>query len=122
LHRIGIFATVEEKMFFELRQYVLKPGQRENWVQLMEEEILPFQLSKGMVVVGSFLSEEEGGEDGLYVWIRRFDSEEQREALYAAVYETDHWNNNLSPRVAEMIDREQISVTRIVPTNKSVLR
>jgi hypothetical protein len=122
LHRIGIFATVEEKMFFELRQYVLKPGQRENWVKLMEEEILPFQLSKGMVVVGSFLSEEEGGEDGLYVWIRRFDSEEQREALYAAVYETDHWNNNLSPRVAEMIDREQISVTRIVPTNKSVLR
>jgi len=122
LHRSGIFATVEEKMFFELRQYVLKPGQRENWVKLMEEEILPFQLSKGMVVVGSFLSEEEGGEDGLYVWIRRFDSEEQREALYAAVYETDHWNNNLSPRVAEMIDREQISVTRIVPTNKSVLR
>ena len=109
-------------MFFELRQYVLKPGQRANWVKLMEEEILPFQLSKGMVVVGSFLSEEEGGEDGLYVWIRRFDSEEQREALYAAVYETDHWNNNLSPRVAEMIDREQISVTRIVPTNKSVLR
>ena len=109
-------------MFFELRQYVLKPGQRANWVKLMEEEILPFQLSKGMIVVGSFLSEEEGNEDGLYVWIRRFDSEEQRAALYAAVYETDHWNNNLSPRVGEMIDREQISVTRIVPTNKSILR
>ena len=46
-------------MFFELRQYVLKPGQRENWVRLMEEEILPFQLSKGMIVVGSFLSEQE---------------------------------------------------------------
>ena len=44
-------------MFFELRQYVLRTGQRENWVKLMEEEILPFQLSKGMVVVGSFLSE-----------------------------------------------------------------
>ena len=109
-------------MFFELRQYVLKPGQRANWVKLMEEEILPFQLSKGMIVVGSFLSEEEGNEDGLYVWIRRFDSEEQRKALYAAVYETDHWNNNLSPRVGGMIDREQISVTRLVPTNKSILR
>ena len=109
-------------MFFELRQYVLKPAQRANWVKLMEEEILPFQLSKGRIVGGSFLSAEEENEDGLYVWIRRFDSEEQREALYAAVYETDHWNNNLSPRVGEMIDREQISVTRIVPTNKSILR
>ena len=61
-------------MFFELRQYVLRTGQRENWVKLMEEEILPFQLSKGMVVVGSFLSEQETDEDGLYIWIRRFES------------------------------------------------
>ena len=69
-------------MFFELRQYVLKPGQRENWVRLMEEEILPFQLSKGMIIVGSFLSEQETKEDGLYIWIRRFENETEREKLY----------------------------------------
>ncbi len=109
-------------MFFELRQYVLKPGQRENWVRLMEEEILPFQLSKGMIVVGSFLSEQETNEDGLYIWIRRFENETEREKLYTAVYQTDHWTNILGPQVAEMIDREQISVTRIVPTEKSILR
>ncbi len=109
-------------MFFELRQYVLRTGQRENWVKLMEEEILPFQLSKGMVVVGSFLSEQETDEDGLYIWIRRFESEAEREKLYAAVYEADHWKNVLAPQIANMIDREQISVTRIIPTEKSILR
>ena len=56
----------------------------------MEETILPFQISKGMVVIGSFIGEEE---DDLYVWIRRFETEEQREQLYAAVYEDDRWVN-----------------------------
>jgi len=68
-------------MFFELRQYRTQPGKREEWVAFMESEIIPFQISKGMVVIGSFVGEEE---DDLYVWIRRFESEEQREQLYKA--------------------------------------
>ena len=35
--------------FFELRQYRTKPGQRENWVKYMDETVIPFQISKGMV-------------------------------------------------------------------------
>ena len=73
-------------MFFELRQYNIKSGKREDWIQLMEEEILPFQLSKGMVVVGSFVSEKPEEDGDLYVWIRRFESEDQRENLYRLVY------------------------------------
>jgi hypothetical protein len=34
-------------MFFELRQYRTRPGQREKWVKFMEEEIIPFQVGKG---------------------------------------------------------------------------
>ena len=109
-------------MFFELRQYNIKDGKRKNWIQLMEEEILPFQLSKGMIVVGSFVSENPEEDGDLYVWIRRFESEAQREDLYRLVYETDHWKSNLGPRVGELIDRENISVTRIVPTSKSIIR
>jgi len=45
--------------FFELRQYRTKPGQRERWARFMDEEIIPFQISKGMVVIGSFVGEEE---------------------------------------------------------------
>ena len=106
-------------MFFELRQYRVKPGQRERWVKLMEETIIPFQISKGMVVIGSFVCEEE---DDLYVWMRRFDSEEQREQLYEAVYQTDYWQNEISPLVGEMLYRDRIVVTRLEPTSRSVIR
>ena len=42
-------------MFFELRDYTTKPGKRGEWVDYMESEIIPFQVSRGMVVVGSFV-------------------------------------------------------------------
>ncbi len=106
-------------MFFELRQYRTLPGQRDKWVRFMEETIIPFQISKGMVVAGSFVGQEE---DDLYIWIRRFDSEEQRAELYAAVYESDYWKNEIAPQVGEMLDRSRTVVTRIAPTPKSVIR
>ena len=106
-------------MFYELRQYRTLPGKREEWVAYMENEIIPFQVSKGMVIAGSFVGEEE---DDLYVWLRRFDSEEERERLYEAVYESDHWKDRIGPTVPTMIDRSKTIVTRIEPTGKSVLR
>jgi len=106
-------------MFFELRQYRVKPGQGNAWVRLMEEEIIPFLIAQGMVLTGSFVGEQE---EDLYVWIRRFESEEAREALYAKVYQSDRWQNDLSPRVGDMLDREKTVVTRLVATPRSVVQ
>ena len=105
-------------MFLKLRQYRTHPGQRNNWVKYMEEIIIPFQVSKGMVIVGSFVGEQE---QDLYVWIRRFESESERERLYEAVYQSDEWMNNISPKIPEMLDRDKIVVTRIEPTAASVI-
>ncbi len=106
-------------MFFELRQYRIKGGQREAFVKLMEEEVIPFQVAKGMVVVGSFVAQEE---DDLYVWIRRFENEEERERLYQAVYDSDQWKDEISPNIGTMLDRESIQVTRLEATPKSVIQ
>jgi hypothetical protein len=103
--------------FYELRQYKVLPGQLESWVNMMEQEIIPFQISKGMVITGSFRGETD---PSVYIWLRRFESEEQRVALYAAVYESDYWKTEIAPRVPEHLDRSAIVVTRIVPTSKSV--
>jgi hypothetical protein len=103
-------------MFYELRQYKIQPGQMDNWVDFMETTIIPFQVAQGMVITASFRGEED---DSVYIWMRRFESEEQRAALYAAVYESDTWKNEISPKVPTMIDRTAIQVTRIVPTPKS---
>ena len=106
-------------MFFELRRYQIKDGKRDQWVRFMEDEIIPFQISKGMVVCGTFIDQEN---PEVYVWIRRFEDEADKERLYKAVYESDHWKNNLSPRVGEILDRETIQVTRLEATPKSVIQ
>ena len=108
----------EVDVFFELRQYRTLPGQRENWVKFMEEKIIPFQVAQGMVILGSFVGQEE---DDLYVWIRRFESEAERERLYEAVYESDYWKNEVAPQVPQMLDRGKIVVTRIESTPKSAI-
>ena len=105
-------------MFFELRQYRTLPGQRDNWVRFMEEIIIPFQVSKGMVIVGSFVGEQE---QDLYVWMRRFESESERERLYEAVYRSDEWRVNMAPKIPVMLDRAKIVVTRIKLTAASVI-
>lgn len=106
-------------MFFELREYRTQPGQRENWVKFMEEVIIPFQTSKGMVIVGSFVGEEEGD---LYIWVRRFASEQERERLYEAVYESDKWKNEIAPQIPDMMQRDKIVVRRIEATPMSVIQ
>ncbi len=105
--------------FYELRQYKVRPGMMSEWLKVMEEEIIPFQVGKGMVICGSFRGETD---DGVYVWIRRFESEAQREALYKAVYESDTWKNDIAPRIPDLLDRSAMVVTRIVPTSRSTMQ
>jgi hypothetical protein len=105
-------------MLFELRQYQAHPGKRDALVELMSTVVIPFQISKGMSIVGSFVGEED---PNLYVWIRRFESEAQREALYEAVYQSDEWINDFGPQMPDLMSRETISVTRLNPTSSSAL-
>jgi hypothetical protein len=105
--------------FYELRQYKVLPGKLESWVKMMEEEIIPFQVSKGMVITGSFYGETD---PTIYIWTRRFESEEQRVALYAAVYESAYWKETIAPRVPDHLDRSAMVITRIVPTAKSTVQ
>jgi len=72
-----------------------------------------------VVVVGSFIAEEE---EDLYIWIRRFENEEERERLYKEIYESDYWVNEVKPQANEMLDRERMEITRLVATPKSVIR
>jgi hypothetical protein len=37
------------------------------------------------------------------------------------VYQSDYWKTEISPRIPTLIDREQIKVTRIVATPRSVI-
>ena len=58
----------------------------------------------------------------IFIWLRRFESEEERVRLYKAVYESSEWVNELSPRVGLLINRETIRVQRVLPSTMSVLQ
>ncbi len=105
--------------FFELRIYRPQPGKIDGWVKIMEEQIIPFQVSRGMVVCGSFRGETD---QSVYVWIRRFESEEQREAQYQAVYQDDWRKANIEPIWQEYHRREDIVVTRLIATPRSPMQ
>jgi hypothetical protein len=105
-------------MLYELRQYHIKRGKMKEWVKLMESDIIPFQVSKGMVIAGSFTAVEDAT---LYVWIRRFKNEPHRTKLYDAVYKSDQWRKVISPKIDKLLDRSTIVVTKLVPTSTSVL-
>ncbi len=102
--------------FYELRQYKILPGKMDAWVQLMEGEIIPFQAAQGMDITSSFRGEED---DTIYIWMRRFQSEEERVRLYEAVYQSERWKNEIGPRIPELMDRSAVQVTRLVATRNS---
>ena len=83
----------------------------------MDKTVIPFQVSQRVVVVGSFVDEEDPDH---YVWIRRFDSEDERKRLYQAIYESETWQTEMLPLVTDMIDRERSIISRLNATPKSV--
>jgi hypothetical protein len=85
----------------------------------MEDTVIPFQQAKGMTVIASFIDEED--EDG-YVWIRRFDDEDDRVARYAAVYEDTEWRERIGPTVRELLLTDRTVVTRVQPTPASAMQ
>ena len=124
-------------MFYELRQYgrpvVLPgngsargpamPGKMDAWLELMEGEFIPFAVSRGMNITAASRGEERGEEDEtVYVWMRRFESEAERERVDAAVYGSDTMNNDIGPRVSDVLAPDGHVVTRIVPTPASLTR
>jgi hypothetical protein len=102
--------------FYEMRQYKIHPGKMDEWVRIMEEEIIPFQISKGMVICGSYRGETD---DSIYFWIRRFESEAQREQQYKDVYESEYWKTKIAPKTPDYVVRGANIINRVVPTQRS---
>lgn len=72
-----------------------------------------------MVICGSFQGEDD---DSVCVLIRRFDGEEHREKLYAALYESHSWKSDMSARVCKLTYNEAIDVQRLNATRMSILQ
>jgi len=108
-----------EMALFELRQYKIRDGKMAEWLELMHGEIVPYGMSKGMVFVASFCDEED---DSKYIWIRRFEDQADCDRMYKEIYESDHWVNNIKPKIGELMIREEVINHRLIPSQLSPLQ
>ncbi len=103
-------------MLLEVRTYTIKDGKRDEFVDWFENDLLTPMRSCGIDVLGQFTSTEDAN---TFVWLRAFEDEADKDAKYAAFYESDDWNNRLGPRAKELV--ESIDVKLVQPTTGSAI-
>jgi quinol monooxygenase YgiN len=95
----------------ELRQYTLRPGQRDVLIDLFDREFVESQEAEGMAVVGQFRDLDDPNR---FVWIRGFDSMPSRARALAAFYGGPVWKAHSAAANATMIDSDDVLLLRPV--------
>lgn len=93
----------------ELRQYTLRPGQRDTLVDLFDNELVEPQESAGMAVLGQFRDLDDPDR---FVWLRGFPSLETRAASLQAFYGGPTWRAHGPAANATMIDSDDVLLLR----------
>jgi hypothetical protein len=96
-------------MIVELRQYLLKPGRRDELIELFDREFIASQEELGMRVLGRFRDLDR---PDMFVWLRGFaDLDARREGL-TAFYSGPVWKQHGRAANATMIDSDNVLLLR----------
>ncbi|MGW4588746.1 putative quinol monooxygenase [Amycolatopsis thermoflava] len=91
---------------FELRQYTLHPGRRDELIALFDNEFVESQAEAGMRVYGQFRDLDEPDR---FVWIRGFPDASRRATSLAAFYERHPaWLAHREAANATMMDSDDV--------------
>ena len=96
---------------FELRQYTLRPGQRERLVELFEREFVEPQEALGMSLPGQFRDLDDPDR---FVWLRSFVDMDARAAALAAFYDGPVWRAHREAANATMLDSDDVLLLKPV--------
>ncbi|MBZ9851753.1 NIPSNAP family protein [Mesorhizobium sp. CA14] len=89
----------------ELRQYTLKPGQRETLIALFDRELVETQEATGLTVIGQFRDLDR---PDMFVWLRGFADMETRKDALSAFYGGPVWAAHRDAANATMIDSDDV--------------
>jgi len=95
----------------ELRQYTLRPGQRDVLIDLFDREFVETQETAGMAIVGQFRDLDKPDR---FVWIRGFASMPSRAQALASFYGGPVWKAHRAQANATMIDTGNVLLLRPV--------
>jgi hypothetical protein len=95
----------------ELRQYTLRPGQRDVLIDLFDREFVESQEADGMAIVGQFRDLDDPDR---FTWIRGFASMPARARALATFYGGPAWKAHSARANATMIDSDNVLLLRPV--------
>jgi quinol monooxygenase YgiN len=95
----------------ELRQYTLRPGQRDVLIDLFDRELVESQEAAGLAVVGQFRDLDEPDR---FTWIRGFASMPARARALASFYDGPVWQAHRAAANATMADSDNVLLLRPV--------
>jgi quinol monooxygenase YgiN len=95
----------------ELRQYTLRPGQRDVLIDLFDREFVESQEADGMAIVGQFRDLDDPDR---FTWIRGFASMPARARALASFYGGSAWKAHSAAANATMIDSDNVLLLRPV--------
>jgi hypothetical protein len=93
----------------ELRQYTLRPGQRDVLVELFDREFVETQEAEGMALVGQFRDLDRPDR---FVWVRGFQDMPSRAEALTRFYSGPAWKANHQAANATMVDVSDVLLLR----------
>ncbi|KAA1395691.1 NIPSNAP family protein [Aeromicrobium ginsengisoli] len=96
----------------ELRQYTLKPGTRDGFIERFEREFQDTQEAVGIRVIGTFVDLDDPDR---FVWFRGFPSLDQRTTSLTAFYTGPAWAAWGKDANADLIDSDDVLMLKPRP-------
>jgi hypothetical protein len=93
----------------ELRQYTLRPGQRDTLITLFDREFVESQEELGMTILGQFRDLDNRDR---FVWLRGFDTMPGRAEALASFYGGPAWRAHSAEANATMLDCGNVLLLR----------
>jgi heme-degrading monooxygenase HmoA len=92
-------------MIIEMRTYKLKPGTREEFLEIFRAKSMPAHAEIGMKILGPWLS--LAGPDTFF-FMRGFPDLASREPMKAKFYEGELWKRELEQVLMPMIEKYDV--------------
>ena len=102
-------------MIIEMRTYKLKPGKRDEFLQIFRTRCMPAHAEIGMKILGPFLSVEDAD---TFFFMRGFPDLPSREPMKAKFYEGQLWKSQLEAVLMPMLEKYDVVV---VEDNKGLV-
>lgn len=100
----------------ELRQYTLKPGQRDVLIDVFDRHFVESQEALGMTIVGQFRDRRRADR---FVWIRGFSDMQTRHTALERFYGGPVWAEHKAAANATMLDVNDVLLLKPAQPNKT---